>query len=85
MKLSEVIKDTVVEHVRTNQGYLRAQAVKKIGVVISEELFCSARSIVPDLVEVAFFVHGRQQVDRVRYNKLKVLPASAMPVELTLT
>jgi hypothetical protein len=69
MKLSEICN-------------LRARAVRKVGVVSSDQMVCATRSTTPDLVQVDFVLNGRIQKDFVRYNKLQVLPQSEMPIEL---
>jgi hypothetical protein len=82
MKISEVSKGVVVLHQRQNQAHLRARAVRKVGVVSSNQMVCAARSDKADLVQVDFVLDGRIQQDCVRYNKLQVLPQSEMPIEL---
>jgi hypothetical protein len=82
MKISEICKGVVVLHQRHNQGHLRARAVRKVGVVSSDQMVCAARSTTPDLVQVDFVLNGRIQQDCVRYHKLQVLPQSEMPIEL---
>lgn len=78
MKISEVQEGVAVEHVRRNQTNVVKPVSRKIGRVTTAGLFSAPRSKVADLVEVEFWVDGRKFIDRVRYNKLKVLPETVM-------
>jgi hypothetical protein len=81
MKFSDVRQGAIVQHLRHNSGKCPG-AIDKIGAVTSSELFSGRTSDRPDLVEVNFNIEGPPKIERVRFNKLKLIqpaPSEAVP------